>query len=188
MKKEIFYIPNLLSLLRILLVIPVGYLLIYQFEKSNTIIIFLLIFMYITDILDGYVARRFDQVTDLGKTIDPVADKMAVVIIALIIYFKGLIPTWFFLLIIIRDVLILLFGLYLKRNKKVTLMSNFPGKLAVLSIGIILLFSVINSELFIEINSYLYYISTTLILFSSYLYFKRFLKIIGETNYDKHGK
>lgn len=185
MRKEIFYIPNLLSFLRILLVIPVGYLLIYQFEKSNTIIIFLLILMYITDILDGYVARKFNQVTELGKTIDPIADKIAIVFIALIIFFKGLIPTWFFLIIIIRDVLILSFGLYLKSKKKVTLMSNFPGKLAVLSIGIILLFSIINSELFIDINSYLYYISTTLMLYSSYLYFKRFLKIIGETNHGK---
>ena len=185
MRKEIFYISNLISYFRIILIIPVGYLLIYQFEKSNTIIIFLLILMYITDILDGYVARKFDQVTELGKTLDPIADKLAVVIIALIIFFKGLIPTWFFLIIIIRDVLILSFGIYLKSKKKVTLMSNFPGKLAVLSIGIILLFSVINSELFREINSYLYYISTTLILFSSYLYFKRFLKIIGETNNGK---
>ena len=185
MRKEIFYISNLISFLRIILIIPVGYLLIYQFEKSNTIIIFLLILMYITDILDGYAARKFDQVTELGKTLDPIADKIAVVIIALIIFFKGLIPTWFFLIIIIRDVLILSFGIYLKSKKKVTLMSNFPGKLAVLSIGIILLFSVINSELFIEINSYLYYISTTLMLFSSYLYFKRFFKIIGETNNGK---
>ena len=185
MRKEIFYIPNLISFFRVILIIPVGYLLIYQFEKSNTIIIFLLILMYITDILDGYAARKFDQVTELGKTLDPIADKIAVVIIALIIFFKGLIPTWFFLIIIIRDVLILSFGIYLKSKKKVTLMSNFPGKLAVLSIGIILLFSIINSELFIKINGYLYYISTTLILFSSYLYFKRFLKIIGETNNGK---
>ena len=112
MRKEIFYIPNLLSFLRILLIIPIGYLLIYQFEKSNTIIIFLLILMYITDILDGYVARKFNQVTELGKTIDPIADKIAIVFIALIIFFKGLIPTWFFLMIIIRDVLILSFGIH----------------------------------------------------------------------------
>ncbi|MBL7128050.1 MAG: CDP-alcohol phosphatidyltransferase family protein [Ignavibacteria bacterium] len=185
MSKEIFYIPNLLSIFRIILIIPVGYLLIYRFEKSNTIVIFLLFLMYVTDLSDGYIARRLNQVTDIGKIIDPLADKISVVIIALIIYFKGLIPTWFILIVILRDLLILSFGIYLKNKKKITLMSNYPGKLAVFSIGLILLFAIINSELLSEINSFLYYISTTLILFSSYLYLIRFFKIIGEKNHGK---
>ena len=185
MSKEIFYIPNLLSIFRIILIIPVGYLLIYQFEKSNTIVIFLLLLMYVTDLSDGYIARRLNQVTDFGKIIDPLADKISVVIIALIIYFKGLIPTWFLLIVILRDLLILSFGIYLKIKNKITLMSNYPGKLAVFSIGLILLFSIINSELLLKINSFLYYISTTLILFSSYLYLIRFFKIIGEKNHGK---
>jgi len=141
--------------------------------------------MYVTDLSDGYIARRLNQVTELGKIIDPLADKISVVIIALIIYFKGLIPTWFFLIVILRDLLILSFGIYLKNKKKITLMSNYPGKLAVFSIGLILLFSVFNNELLSNINSFLYYISTTLILFSSYLYLIRFIKIKGEKNHGK---
>jgi phosphatidylglycerophosphate synthase len=79
------------------------------------------------------------------------------------------------LFIILRDLLILGFGLYLKNKKKIVLMSNYPGKIAVLIIGLALTFSIFkDSELLRNISSLLYYISTILIVYSSFLYYKRF--------------
>jgi Na+-driven multidrug efflux pump len=63
-------------------------------------------------------------------------------------------------------------------------MSNYPGKLAVFSIGIVILLAVFNfenSELLEKVISYLYYISVFLIIYSLYLYFRRFYKTIGES-------
>jgi CDP-diacylglycerol--glycerol-3-phosphate 3-phosphatidyltransferase len=131
--------------------------------------------MSITDLLDGYLARRLNEVSDLGKIIDPVADKIAIGVVAILMFFNGLIPLWFILVVLVRDVLILVFGLYLKNRKKIVLMSNYPGKFAALTIGLALAFSLFNdAELLRNISSLLYYISTILIVYSSILYLKRF--------------
>ncbi len=181
MNRELFYISNQLSLLRILLIIPAGYLLIYK-PDSTEVIIALLVTMYITDLLDGYLARRLNQVSETGKIIDPLADKIAVVAIVLILFFQHKIDTWFFVIVIARDVMILVFGLYLKSRKRIVLMSNYPGKAAVLSIGIIILLTIINSqniELFDTVIRFMYYVSVILIIYSSVLYYLRFQKSIG---------
>jgi cardiolipin synthase (CMP-forming) len=131
--------------------------------------------MYITDLLDGYLARKLNQVSELGKIIDPVADKLAVVAIAIMMFIKELIPLWFIAIVVLRDVLILVFGLILKRKKKIVLMSNYPGKIAVFTIGLALAFSIFkDAELLRNISSLLYYVSTILIIYSSFLYYKRF--------------
>lgn len=183
LKKEIFYASNLLSLLRIVLLIPLFPLLINQNTNNTNIIAGILIAMYISDLLDGFLARKLNQVTEIGKIIDPLADKIAVVGIALILFYEGRIAVWFFTIVILRDLLIIIFGLYLKSKNKIVLMSNIPGKLAVFSIGLILLllvFNYSNIELLQKVISYLYYISVILIIYSLYLYFTRFYKIIGE--------
>jgi CDP-diacylglycerol--glycerol-3-phosphate 3-phosphatidyltransferase len=158
-----------------MLVIPVCYLFLTGFEKYKYIVLSIMILMYITDLLDGYLARKLNQISELGKIIDPLADKIAVGAIAIMMFFSGLIPLWFILIVILRDLLILAFGLVLKRKKKIVLMSNYPGKIAVLTIGIALVFSFFkDTELLSIISSLLYYISTFLIVYSSYLYYKRF--------------
>lgn len=158
-----------------MLVIPVCYLFLTGLERYKYIVLSIMILMYITDLLDGYLARKLNQISELGKIIDPLADKIAVGAIAIMMFFNGLIPLWFILVVILRDLLILVFGLILKRKKKIVLMSNYPGKIAVLTIGIALVFSFFkDTELLSIICSLLYYISTFLIVYSSYLYYKRF--------------
>lgn len=184
MNKELYYVSNQLSILRIILIIPVVYFLLNQNHNNTNIISGLLIAMYVSDLLDGFLARKLNQVSELGKIIDPIADKAAVVGIAIVLFLQGRIETWFFLIVIARDVLILAFGLYLKSKSKIVLMSNYPGKLAVFSIGVILLISVYNyenNELLKKVISYFYYISVILIIYSLFIYFRRFYKTTGET-------
>lgn len=170
--------PNLLSILRILLLIPLSYLMIFDFESKNTLIIAIVLCMYFSDLLDGYLARKMNLVSEFGKIIDPLADKISVTVIALILLYLGKIPLWFVLIIILRDVFILAFGIYLNKKKDIRLMSNYPGKIAVFFIGVVLLFSIINSPALIVINSYLFIICILLIIYSSYLYYKRFREAV----------
>jgi len=134
--------------------------------------------MYFSDLLDGYLARKLGQVSELGKIIDPLADKISVVVIALILLYLKKIELWFVIVIVARDLLIFGFGLYLNKKKDIRLMSNIPGKAAVFSIGLILLFSIIDIPVLKTINNYLYFISLALIFYSSILYFRRFKETI----------
>lgn len=136
--------------------------------------------MTLTDIADGYAARKLNKITELGKIIDPVADKICIGVIAILVLIKGLIPLWFVIVVISRDLLILIFGLLLAGKYKITLMSNYAGKITALLIGIILLLSMINDELLTQINSYLKYAAILLIVYTLIVYFKRFLKTIGD--------
>jgi len=178
LNKEIFYVSNLLSILRIILLIPLSYLMLYAFETQNNLIIILVLCMYFSDLLDGYLARKLKQVSEFGKIIDPLADKISVIVIAIILVYLERLPLWFVTIVVARDVLILIFGIYLKRKYNLTLMSNFPGKIAVFSIGLILLLTIINSLYLTGVIQILYFISIALIAYSSYLYYNRFLQSI----------
>jgi len=180
LNKEFFLIPNVLSFLRIFLIIPVSYFFLNDFENSRYIIAAFIIIIWITDIADGFIARHFNMVSETGKIIDPLADKIVVSVIALLVYYRDLLPLWFLIVIISRDLIILFFGLILKKKKGKVLMSNYPGKAAVLSIGLVLLFSILNNELFNQAISFLILISVILIVYSSFLYLKRFLNSFGD--------
>ena len=73
-KKDVFTIPNLLSLLRLAL-IPV-YASVYLGSERTYLAAGILTLSCLTDLLDGYIARRFHMVSDLGKFLDPLADKI----------------------------------------------------------------------------------------------------------------
>jgi CDP-diacylglycerol--glycerol-3-phosphate 3-phosphatidyltransferase len=147
-------------------------------DTYKTTIIILFVVIWVTDLLDGYTARKFNKVSELGKIIDPIADKAAVITFSVIIFLVGGIYTWFFIIIVARDILILLFGLLLRAKYHLTLMSDYIGKITVTIIGIILLLSVINSELLNNQLRFVYYISVLFIIFSLLSYLKRFLETI----------
>ena len=97
---RIFTIPNLLSLIRILL-IPVFVALFFHDEMIGAALI--LILSGLTDTLDGYIARHFNMITNLGKVLDPIADKLtqAVVAFCLCVKMPAVIPL--FVLLVLKD-------------------------------------------------------------------------------------
>ncbi len=87
-KDQLLSIPNILSYVRLLLIPAI--VLTYCKLSSPAITISLIILSGLTDILDGFIARKFNMVTDLGKALDPLADKLtqAAILICLISRFK----------------------------------------------------------------------------------------------------
>lgn len=139
MRKEIFYISNLISLSRFLLLgLTVFFLM--RDELIYTLVFIFLI--WISDLLDGYFARSRNEISELGKIIDPVADKICIITIVIVLLIKGIIPFWYVLITIVRDVLILAGGLYLKSSRNTVLQSNALGKIAVFTIGLTLFISI----------------------------------------------
>ncbi|SRR5579883_1837558 len=124
---------NIISFMRALMVAPavmciVGHL--YLLAACICIV------AVISDLLDGMLARRLDSVSEWGKIIDPLADKIFVGFMALTMAAYGLVPWWFLAVIVGRDLLIILGGTWVKRKLGVVLPSNYPGKVAVLAIGL----------------------------------------------------
>ncbi|MCH8169810.1 MAG: CDP-alcohol phosphatidyltransferase family protein [Bacteroidetes bacterium] len=164
---------NLLSFFRALLAIPLWIL----FDHFNTswataILFSLCILVVITDLLDGYLARKFNEVTEMGKIIDPLADKVVVTAIIIKIYLLDLIPYYYFFMIIGRDLIIFLGGIYIANKIGKVLPSNKLGKATVFIIGIVILLIILKLS---WNNSFLllfYYLSIILIFISllGYIY------------------
>ena len=108
-------VPNLLSLIRILL-IPVFGVLFYNGEALWAVVV--LVLSGLTDLFDGKIARRFNQISELGKILDPVADKLTQITIAVVIFLvldKSQDPTmqwfkWVFLFFLFKELVMILGG------------------------------------------------------------------------------
>jgi cardiolipin synthase (CMP-forming) len=121
-------VPNFLSAIRILL-IPVFVLLILHHGTEQAGLL-LLGAVVATDWIDGYVARHTGQVSNVGKILDPVADRLAITAALLAMVARDAFPLWAALLVIVRDGLILIAGAALLAAFKVRLDVRWIGKTA----------------------------------------------------------
>jgi CDP-diacylglycerol--glycerol-3-phosphate 3-phosphatidyltransferase len=177
--KNIGTIPNLISLTRFvggILFIPVNNLL----HFSNFEIILIIICAWLTDLLDGWVARRMNQVSDAGKSIDPIADKVFMFALILTFYLSGKVDLFYISAVIGRDVLILAGGLYISRKTGTVLPSNLLGKICVFSIGIYFLSVLFSLGSVADIFKW---ISIILIFTSLIIYFQRAAGLIKDLKY-----
>ncbi len=171
-------ISNVLSLARILLLVPISLLLLQNDPSKHWFLLALIIVAAMTDIIDGILARRLNQVTEFGKVIDPLADKTGIAVVAFILLLQHKIPLWFFIAVFLRDALILLGGLYLQRKKSTTLPSNTTGKWAVAVMTVYLILSFLNIENLNEITTILLVLSTLLLVSSFAFYLRRFFAVL----------
>ncbi|MBU0561048.1 MAG: CDP-alcohol phosphatidyltransferase family protein [Bacteroidetes bacterium] len=157
---KIFTYSNLLSFFRILLAFPIIVLLdrIHTDDINRYYVVAIFFLVFLTDIGDGYLARKLNQVTEFGKIIDPLADKILAIIIITKLYFLGEISTFLLLVIIIRDVLIFIAGVLLSIKIKRVLPSNLLGKATIFTIGLYLILLVLNIQMLAGIVNILYYL------------------------------
>ncbi|MEN2994413.1 MAG: CDP-diacylglycerol--glycerol-3-phosphate 3-phosphatidyltransferase [Thermodesulfovibrio sp.] len=113
---KIITLPNILTSLRIFLV---PFFIIAMNSKDYSLALKIVIVAGLTDSLDGIIARKYGQVSKLGTFLDPLADKIFLLTIMITYYIHELIPRWFLVVILIRDITVV-FGwlqLYLKKKK-----------------------------------------------------------------------
>ena len=182
-KISLFNIANILSFIRIFLAIPLAYSVdkICLESTINDIYFFLAVCFLIalSDMLDGYAARAFSVVTNLGKTLDPIADKICVFV--LFIYLTINFPNYFlfyFILLFFRDLIITISTVYFaKKNNKFFSANNF-GKwfLFFISISMILFIitipNILKYDLLITFRDLFYFLSLIFFTISSIQYFQ----------------
>lgn len=165
-------IPNILTMIRFLL-IPIFYI-VYFSSIDNHFVISIIIFLVsgITDVLDGYIARKYDMVTKWGTLLDPLADKLMLLTVLFCLSRTDVIPIWIFILILGKEGLMILGGLLLLK-KQTVIAAKYYGKAATLffylSIGIM----VFNSSL----GTIIMYVAILLTFFAFFNYLKNYINV-----------
>ncbi|MEX1138622.1 MAG: CDP-alcohol phosphatidyltransferase family protein [Bacteroidota bacterium] len=171
--ERVWTASNIMSCSRILLLGPLAVCLFSEFENNRLWAGIILLIGAFTDFLDGYFARKYHAVSEFGKIMDPLADKIAVGAIAIFLVILGDVPLWYVVLALTRDGLIFAGGLYIRRKKNIIAQSNLPGKLAVSFIALFLLFSIVRWESLEDVRAITQWLSVVLMIVSLIVYGQR---------------
>lgn len=167
---QIWTVPNALSLIRLGTTIP----LICCLHQGRVWWAFSWAAIgIVSDSLDGFLARKLNQCSDLGRILDPVIDKVVTisVITFLVLSPRYHFPLWFCLFLILREGAVLVFGLTIVRKKQIVMESTRPGKLSAFLTGAMVLFFMMQWQ---PVAMWLLYAAFVLTVYSSVVYLKRF--------------
>lgn len=182
-KRDLWSIPNILCYVRFLLIPLFVYYYIKAQEPKEYLQAAAVVFVSgLTDFLDGFIARTFHMVTELGKLIDPMADKLTQVSLILVLVVK---IKWMFLLLIlfvIMQLFMLFAGIFmLKRGKRLNGAKWF-GKVSTTVFYAVMLVLVAIPTLNITVTNLLMLICGTFLLLSFFLYAKEYFTMYRTTN------
>ncbi len=182
-KDDIFTWSNLISFSRVLVVWPIIYLHIQNYEQVNGPIFLLMVYGVASDYLDGLVARWKNEISELGKILDPVADKLMAFFLFLYTVMLGWIPVWYFVIGVIRDLCIMAGSLIIKKRSGKVAMSIMAGKVSV-NIMALYWISVFFFREATTLQNWLMYLSVAFMIYSLIKYIIRFKKILNGANFN----
>lgn len=178
------HIPNTLTILRFVLIpFIIGYL-----SEENYILAFVFLTLSgLTDVLDGFIARKFNFVTNFGKLIDPLADKATQVSVLATLTLQHIIPLWILIIVLLKEC-IMIAGASFLYGKELVVSSKWYGKLST-----VLFYIAIVSSFFIKqfnmtifnhpeysmsplpgFDQSIYYLALIMTIFSLVMYFRAF--------------
>lgn len=169
-------LPNILTVLRVALIPFFIYFFPHPSARNSIIAASIFLVASLTDILDGYLARRRSEVTQFGKFLDPVADKLLIVSALILLVGNGRVPAWIAIIIIGREFAVTGFRA-IASSEGVVIAAEGTGKykmfLQIVSI-IFLIVDFPNSQIFHQIGFLLLLVAMFLALFSACQYFIKF--------------
>ncbi len=176
--KQFLWPSNLLSISRVLLLIPF----IILFNQSKFLLATIIVFIAaLTDVLDGFISRKLNQVSDLGKILDPVADKIGLGVGIVVVFNKVGVILWPLFILFARDIGIILASLLIVKKIKSVPASDIFGKGTSFSLALttltFLLFLISNTLFLKKIGVIIYIVSCAFILSSIVSYSLRTAKI-----------
>ena len=169
-------LPNLLTLIRFLLVPVMSYFLV---SKNFTLAIIIYILASITDVLDGFIARKYNMITKLGKFLDPMADKLLQFSALLGLWVVGIIPFWITLIFFLKEIFMGLGAIKLLKNKDVVVPSKWFGKMSTVFFFVAIVFSML-SENVLVLKPYvlpMFILALLSLVFAFIMYLLNFLKV-----------
>ena len=176
------HVPNILTIIRFLL-IPI--IVIFAFQDNYIATIIILTISGLTDVLDGYIARKYNFITNFGKLMDPLADKMTQVALLGTLAIQKIIPVWIIVVVIIKEFL-MVSGASFLYGKELVVSSKWYGKLTTVLFYVAIVCSLFtqywNGTLINtyslssipEFATYIYYLAVVTTVFSLVMYIKAF--------------
>ncbi|HID32798.1 MAG TPA: CDP-alcohol phosphatidyltransferase family protein [bacterium (Candidatus Stahlbacteria)] len=162
-------IPNLISTLRLFLIPPLVIAIIGNEVRLALILLFI---SYISDIIDGILARNLNQESDFGKVIDPLSDKLTLISVLVTLTMVKRFPFWALVILALREILIISAGFYLLSSGRRVIPASLPGKITGWIFGIMLIVYIIEFRPLLKLSIYAAILS---MVFSSFTYCQEFL-------------
>lgn len=173
-KNGVLNFPTILTITRMVLVIPMMVCLTLGSEVSDgsglyVAALVLFVIAALTDKIDGDLARKHNQVTDLGKFLDPLADKMLVNLTFLALTVMGVVPVWMFAVILIRDFAVDGMRMMVARKGE-TVAASMIGKsktmTQMIGLATILLSLILSNSMLLTVGTIILYVAVALTLWS----------------------
>lgn len=170
-------IPNILTVTRFFL-IPV--ILFFLFSENYLLAFIFLTISGITDILDGWIARKFNFISNFGKLIDPLADKLTQISILGALVIQNIIPFWILVIVLLKE-FAMVSGASFLYGKELVVSSKWYGKLSTVLFYLAIVCSLfirnwnnISLNILPDFDIYIYYLALVSAIFSLVMYFRAF--------------
>jgi cardiolipin synthase len=150
MRFNLKQIPNILSVIRILLVFAFVYFVFLPEPYGERVAVLVFILAGATDVVDGFLARKYNWITNLGKLLDPFADKLMQCTVLVCLCLKEIIPLWFVIPFFVKEISTLLLGFFVIRRRNVVVVSRWYGKAAVCLFYLTVVISVMLQEKIVD--------------------------------------
>ncbi len=181
--RELFTLSNAVSATRLFIAFPVIWLTEANGGVPTLWVIILIGYAIFSDFLDGFLARKTNHVSELGKILDPVADKLLALVLFLYTFWLGQIPVWFLLMAIFRDLLIITGSAMIRKRTGKVAMAMMSGKISVniLAVYWISLFFFPSET---DVHNALLILTTLSLIYSFGDYAKRTYSILKGADFD----
>jgi CDP-diacylglycerol--glycerol-3-phosphate 3-phosphatidyltransferase len=167
-------VANSITIGRILLVPIFLVILLTEMENKELLAFFVFLIASITDAFDGYFARKYNQITALGKFLDPLADKLLIAGGLLALVYLGYVETWVAAIIIFREIFIIGFRFYFlvkDSSFSASWLAKKKTLFQVIAVGLLIVHPKLPySDFIFELGTYVLYIAVFLTLYSGIEY------------------
>lgn len=168
------HVPNVLTIIRFILI---PFMIISVMNEQYITAFIILTISGITDILDGFIARKYNFITNFGKLIDPLADKATQISILSTLAIKHIIPLWILIIVFLKEILMIVGAAFLY-GKELVVSSKWYGKMATVLfyIAIVCSLAINYFSISFHFDLYIYYLALISTIFSLGMYFEAFYK------------
>lgn len=179
---KIFTIPNILSFFRIVLI---PFILWSFFIKEYWLCVGLIVFSGLTDLADGFIARRFNMISPLGKVLDPIADKLTLFAIILSLCLISDVVFVVFVLFVIKEILMGIEGIIVLKKIGTTYSAKWYGKITTLSLYFTVIMHVVWKNIPIGLSLAMLIICDLLMVLTFVMYTIKNINLVKKSSKNK---